>query len=68
MERHATMSRAYRPMSAMTPTNPNSSARTQKMKSVGASGRKPWVDCVALPMPLPNRPPLPMAILAWARL
>lgn len=37
------------------------------MKSVGASGRKPWVDCVAFKRPFPNSPPDPMAIWACLR-
>ena len=53
---------AYKASSAITPKNPSSSASTQKMKSVGASGRMPSVCCVPWNRPLPNRPPDPMAI------
>ena len=45
-----------------TPTNPNSSARIEKIKSVVLSGRKsswPWLP---FSQPFPNKPPEPMAI------
>ena len=67
IRKHIRMSDTYRASRAATPKNPSSSASTQKMKSVGASGKKPCVDCVAFKSPLPNSPPDPMAIWACLR-
>ena len=45
------------------PINPNSSAKTAKIKSVPLSGRNSSCDCVPFKKPFPNKPPEPTAIL-----
>src|SRR6056297_227602 len=54
---------AYRSNREKPPTNPNSSAKVVKMKSVCFSGRKFNRDCVPCMKPLPVHPPDPSAIL-----
>ena len=48
--------------------NPDSSARTQKMKSVCRSGRKRRWVCVPCSHPCPRNPPPPTAIKDWMAL
>jgi hypothetical protein len=43
--------------------NPHSSANAAKIKSVLYSGKKLRRDCVPYPIPLPNNPPEPTAIV-----
>ena len=48
--------------SSRSPSSPNSSPITAKMKSVERSGRNSRCACVPFIQPLPNRPPEPIAI------
>ena len=54
-----TMRAANSPIQTRAPTKPSSSQSTEKIKSLVASGSQScfWLE---LPMPTPNRPPLPM--------
>ena len=55
----------YNANTTTTPTNPCSSAKAEKMKSVCGTGRKrSWV-WVPLVTPFPNIPPAPTAIWDW---
>jgi hypothetical protein len=49
--------------SKIEPTNPHSSAKAAKIKSVLYSGRKLSRDCVPKPTPFPYKPPDPTAIV-----
>ena len=46
----------------MTPKKPNSSERTENIKSVPLSGKNSNCDCVPFKKPFPNKPPEPTAI------
>jgi len=58
--------KAYRPSTASTPMNPCSSASTEKMKSLWATGRKPCWPWVPFMKPLPQSPPEPTVMRAWS--
>ena len=54
----------YNTSAASTPRNPFSSASTEKMKSLWATGRNLYWPCVPFMNPLPVRPPDPTVIRA----
>src|SRR5260370_25647770 len=54
----------YNVNTTLTPTEPHSSPRTEKMKSVCRAGRYSRLTCVPCRNPLPVMPPDPLAIFA----
>lgn len=47
------------------PIMPNSSLKTEKIKSVVLSGKNSSWDCVPFNQPLPVKPPEPWAMVDW---
>ena len=52
----------YRLSKTHTPNKPNSSLKTENIKSVWRSGKNSNCDCVPSNQPLPSMPPDPIAI------